>query len=66
MKCREDLADGERKIESFLSSLAAEGKVSASTQNQAFKEGLRVEGAQGTSSDFLSPVSMRLCFSAAA
>jgi integron integrase len=35
MKCRADLGDGERKIESFLSSLATEGKVSASTQNQA-------------------------------
>lgn len=35
MKCREDLADGERKIEAFLTDLAAKGKVSAATQNQA-------------------------------
>ena len=35
MSCREDLADGERKIEAFLSELAVKGKVSPSTQNQA-------------------------------
>ncbi len=35
MSCREDLADGERKIEAFLSELAVRGKVSPSTQNQA-------------------------------
>jgi hypothetical protein len=35
MRCREDLADGERKIEAFLTDLAVRGKVSASTQNQA-------------------------------
>ena len=36
MGCREDLADGERKIEAFLTDLAVRGKVAASTQNQAF------------------------------
>jgi site-specific recombinase XerD len=35
MSCREDLADGERKIEAFLTDLAVRGKVAASTQNQA-------------------------------
>ena len=35
MSCREDLADGERKTEAFLSELAVKGKVSPSTQNQA-------------------------------
>jgi hypothetical protein len=35
MRCREDLADGE-KIEAFLTDLAVQGKVAASTQNQAF------------------------------
>ena len=35
MRCREDLADGEKKIEAFLTDLAVEGKVAASTQNQA-------------------------------
>ncbi len=35
MRCREDLADGERKIEAFLTDLAVRGKVAASTQNQA-------------------------------
>ena len=35
MTCREDLADGERKIEAFLTDLAVRGKVAASTQNQA-------------------------------
>ena len=36
MHCREDLADGEKKIEAFLTDLAVQGKVAASTQNQAF------------------------------
>ncbi len=36
MRCREDLVEGERKIEAFLTDLAVNGKVSASTQNQAF------------------------------
>jgi hypothetical protein len=36
MGCREDLADGERKIEAFVTDLAVRGKVAASTQNQAF------------------------------
>ena len=36
MRCREDLADGERKIEVFLSDLAVNGRVPVSTQNQAF------------------------------
>jgi integron integrase len=35
MRSREDLADGERKIEAFLTDLAVRGKVAASTQNQA-------------------------------
>ena len=35
MRCREDLADGESKIETFLTDLAVRGKVAASTQNQA-------------------------------
>jgi site-specific recombinase XerD len=35
MTRREDLADGERKIEAFLTDLAVRGKVAASTQNQA-------------------------------
>ena len=35
MTCREDLVDGERKIEAFLTDLAVRGKVAASTQNQA-------------------------------
>ena len=35
MKGREDLADGERKIEAYLTDLAVSGKVSPSTQNQA-------------------------------
>src|SRR6266568_801242 len=35
MQTRDDLADGERKIEEVLTHLAVSGKVSASTQNQA-------------------------------
>ena len=35
MTRREDLEDGERKIEAFLSDLAVRGKVAAATQNQA-------------------------------
>ena len=35
MRCREDLAEGESKIEAFLTDLAVRGKVAASTQNQA-------------------------------
>jgi integron integrase len=35
MLSREDLADGERKIEAFLTDLAVNGKVAPSTQNQA-------------------------------
>jgi integron integrase len=35
MRCREDLAEGEKKIEAFLTDLAVQGKVAASTQNQA-------------------------------
>ena len=35
MQRREDLADGEKKIEAFLTDLAVRGKVAASTQNQA-------------------------------
>ena len=35
MRSREDLADGERKIEAFLTDLAVRGQVAASTQNQA-------------------------------
>jgi hypothetical protein len=36
MRSREDLNGGEAKIEQFLSDLAVNGHVSASTQNQAF------------------------------
>ena len=35
MRGREDLAEGERKIEAFLTDLAVRGQVAASTQNQA-------------------------------
>jgi len=35
MKGREDLADGLRKVEAFLTHLAVQGKVAPSTQNQA-------------------------------
>ena len=35
MGSREDLADGERKMEAFLTDLAVRGKVAAATQNQA-------------------------------
>ncbi len=35
MKSRDDLADGEKKIESFLTHPAVHGDVAASTQNQA-------------------------------
>jgi site-specific recombinase XerD len=35
MKSRDDLKDGEFKIEQFLTHLAADGNVSPSTQNQA-------------------------------
>ena len=37
MRGREDLAEGERKIEAFLTDLAVRGQVAASTQNQAFR-----------------------------
>ena len=36
MTSREDLADGERKIEAFLTDLAVRGNLAASTQNQEF------------------------------
>jgi hypothetical protein len=36
MRSREDLSGAEPKIEQFLSDLAVNGHVSASTQNQAF------------------------------
>ena len=36
MRHREDLANGESKIETFLTDLAVKGKVAPSTQNQAF------------------------------
>lgn len=35
MKCREDLNEGTRKVESFLTDLAVKGNVAPSTQNQA-------------------------------
>ena len=35
MRCREDLAEGTRKVEAFLTHLAVEGQVAPSTQNQA-------------------------------
>jgi hypothetical protein len=36
MRSREELVPGEGKIEEFLSDLAVNGQVAASTQNQAF------------------------------
>jgi len=36
MRSREDLANGESKIEAFCTDLAVNGKVAPSTQNQAF------------------------------
>jgi hypothetical protein len=36
MRCREDLADGEKKIEACLTDLAVRGQVATSTQNQRF------------------------------
>jgi hypothetical protein len=36
MRTREDLANGESKIEAFCTDLAVAGKVASSTQNQAF------------------------------
>jgi len=36
MKSRDDLADGSRKVEEFLTHLAVQGNVAAATQNQAF------------------------------
>jgi hypothetical protein len=36
MRCREDLFPGTDKVELFLSDLAVNGHVAASTQNQAF------------------------------
>src|SRR6266536_1319032 len=36
MRCREDLNGGTGKVEMFLSDLAVNGQVAASTQNQAF------------------------------
>ena len=35
LRSREDLVDGERKIEAFLTGLAVRGQVAAATQNQA-------------------------------
>ena len=35
MKSRDDLADGEKKIESFLTHLAVHGNLASATQNQA-------------------------------
>jgi integron integrase len=37
MKSRADLAEGKAKVEAFLTDLAVRGKVSPSTQNQAFQ-----------------------------
>ena len=57
MKAREELLPGTEKVEVFLSDLAVNGQVAASTQNQAFgaveSGGLRVEG-QRVASDFLN------------
>jgi hypothetical protein len=36
MRSRDELEPGEPKVEAFLSHLAVEGNVAASTQNQAF------------------------------
>ena len=49
MRCRQDLADGERKIEAFLTALAVRGKVAASTQNQA------LEAVEGCPSSAVAP-----------
>jgi Phage integrase, N-terminal SAM-like domain len=47
MRYREDLADGERKIEAFLTDLALRGKVPASTPSQAMNEAtLKPYGSQ--------------------
>ena len=35
MKSRDDLVEGEKKIEAFLTHLAVDGQVAAATQNQA-------------------------------
>jgi hypothetical protein len=52
MRTREDLGNGESKIEAFCTDLAVAGKVASSTQNQAFgalvflhqmREGMRVK-----------------------
>ena len=57
MGSRADLFPGAEKVELFLSDLAVNGQVAASTQNQAFgaveSGGLRVEG-QRVASDFLN------------
>jgi hypothetical protein len=57
MGSREDLFPGAEKVELFLSDLAVNGHLAASTQNQAFgaveSGGLRVEG-QRVASDFLN------------
>jgi hypothetical protein len=37
MQSRADLAEGERKVEAFLTDLAVVDKIAASTQNQAFQ-----------------------------
>ena len=48
MRSREDLAGAERKIELFLSDLAVNGQVTASTQNHAF--GARKQGTSNLES----------------
>jgi hypothetical protein len=37
LRSREEMVPGEAKVEAFLTDLAVNGKVAASTQNQAFK-----------------------------
>ena len=59
MRSRDDLANGETKLEAFCTDLAVNGKVSASTQNQACRSywGTRTNGVAPTlSADGRNPV----------
>jgi Phage integrase, N-terminal SAM-like domain len=44
MRCREDLAEGTRKVEAFLTHLAVEGQVAPPTQNPALNAPLFLYG----------------------
>ena len=44
MRCREDLADGEKKIEAFLTDLAVRGQVGGLDAEPGVRRRLRVEG----------------------